>query len=135
MIPYNELNKVTRRLVLGKAANLTISYFNDTLSAKPRDVAYVAMTWKFATDSPFQWDPEHQQEKYRVCDGASWEPPYAVTSAINNMSEYYACCGAPNPQSRKHRKQFDTVEVPMPDIVEYIQGLCRRATGEVRKND
>ena len=132
MIPYDELNKVTRRLVLGKAAKLTISYFNDNLSAKPRDVAYVAMTWKFATDSPFRWDSEHQ-EKYQVCDGAEWARPYAVTSAINSMRKYYACCGAPDPQSRKHRRQFDTVEVPMPDIIEHIQGLCRRATGEMNK--
>lgn len=130
MIPYNELNKVTRRLVLGKAAKLTVSYFNDTLSAKPRDVAYVAITWKFSTNSPFQWDPEHQQEKYSVCDGAEWVRPYAITSAINSMCKYHACCGAPDPSSRKYRRQFDTVEVPMPDVIDYIGHLCRRATGE-----
>lgn len=130
MIPYEELDKKLRADVLGEAAKLTVSHFAESPSAKPREVAYVAMRWRFSTGEPFQWDCKHQ-DKFSVCRGAEWVGPYAITAAINDTIRLKEFCGDFKTTSKKLRKQFDTVEVPMPDVIDYIQELCRRATGEV----
>ena len=132
MIPYEELDKKLRADVLGEAAKLTVSHFAESPGAKPREVAYVAMKWRFSTGEPFQWDCKHQ-DKFSVCKGAEWVGPYAITAAINDTIRLKEFCGDFKTTSKKLRKQFDTVEVPMADVIDYIQELCRRATGEADK--
>ena len=68
-----------------------------------------------------------------MCKGAEWVGPYAITAAINDTIRLKEFCGDFKTTSKKLRKQFDTVEVPMADVIDYIQELCRRATGEADK--
>lgn len=128
MIPYNELNESTRKQVLAEAAKLTVSHFAESPGAKPREVAYVAFRMMGAGKSPrFVWDAD-VQTRYIIA-GADWARPYAVSAGVSRMP--HAVMNSPDPSNKKLRREFDTVEVPMSDIIEYIQELCRRATGEV----
>ena len=128
MVPYKELKKQLRDLVLAEAATYVIGHYAATPSAKPRQAAFVAI-YNARSDGMFSWDPEHQ-DRYSV-EAANWVPAYAVTDAILHRCKLYGCSSEKERTNRKTRQQYGTVEVPMADIVEHIQELCRRATGEV----
>ena len=128
MIPYDELNEYTRRRVLTEAAKLTVTHFAETTRSKPHDSVFVAMHMiGRGVRTKFEWNAD-AQSCYTV-GGADWVRTYAVSAGISYLSRY-----RPSEQlsqrNRNVRRQFDTVEVPMADVVEFIQNLCRRATGE-----
>lgn len=129
MIPYDELNEYTRRQVLTEAAKLTIKHFAGTARPRPRKSAFVALHMSgIGKQTQFEWNAD-AQSRYTV-GGADWVRPYAISAGISRLSRYFPAEKL-NHKNRGLRQQFDTVEVPMADIVEHIREVCRRATGEV----
>ncbi len=124
MIPYEELDKKLRADVLGEAAKLTVSHFAGSGKAKPRESAFVALR-QINSHSPFTWDSGHQGNY--VVSAADWVASYAITGAVTKRCRL---CSGFEKAGKKLRAEYGCVEVPMPDVIDYIGHICRRATGE-----